>query len=299
MIQRICAALALVLLVGVSHAQRFDDVQIESEKVADGLYMLTGAGGNLGVSIGDDGAFIVDSQFDELGAKILAKIEELGSERPRFVVNTHWHGDHTGGNEPMAAAGATVFAHHNVMKRMREGLTRAGGNVTAPSPDAALPLVTYADGVTFHVNGQTIRATHYRHAHTDGDTVLWFEGDNVVHIGDIMFNGIYPFLDHESGGSIQGTLRAVNDVLSRIDGATRIIPGHGPLATRSDLITYRDMLQGVYGAIQAEVAAGKTLEQAIEADPLAEWNEAWGQAFIRPERMVRLVWASVTDPHEA
>ena len=299
MIQRIGAALALVLLVGVSHAQRFDDVQIESEKVADGLYMLTGAGGNLGVSIGDDGAFIVDSQFDELGAKILAKIEELGSERPRFVVNTHWHGDHTGGNEPMAAAGATVFAHHNVMKRMREGLTRAGGNVTAPSPDAALPLVTYDDGVTFHVNGQTIRATHYRHAHTDGDTVLWFEGDNVVHIGDIMFNGIYPFLDHESGGSIQGTLRAVNDVLSRIDGATRIIPGHGPLATRSDLITYRDMLQGVYGAIQAEVAAGKTLEQAIEADPLAEWNEAWGQAFIRPERMVRLVWASVTDPHEA
>lgn len=285
---RIGVALLTVSLGGTCLAQRFEGVEIKSEQVADGLHMLQGAGGNLGVSIGDDGVFVVDSQFSELNAKILARIAELGGGTPRFLVNTHWHGDHVGGNEPMAAEGATVLAHHHVRERMSAG--------DEPAAEAARPVITYGDGVTFHLNGETIRAEHYHHAHTDGDTILWFEEADVVHMGDIFFNGIYPFLDHDSGGSIQGTIRAVNDVLTRIGAETRIIPGHGPLADREALTAYRDMLEGVHAAVRAEVDAGKTLEQTIAADPLAAWNEAWGQSFIKPERMVRLVYLSITAP---
>lgn len=218
------AVLGLLAAAPVT-AQNMDDVQIRTERVADGVYMLVGQGGNIGLSVGEDGAFVIDDQFAPLTEKILAAIAAVTSEEVRFVFNTHWHGDHTGGNENMGEAGALIVAHENVRERMsvEQVLERVGRPVstTPASPDGALPVVTFTEDVTFHINGDDLHAFHVANAHTDGDAIVHFERANVVHMGDTYFaGGRFPFIDTASGGSIDGLIAALGDALAVMDADT-------------------------------------------------------------------------------
>jgi glyoxylase-like metal-dependent hydrolase (beta-lactamase superfamily II) len=212
----------------------------------------------------------------------------------RFVVNTHWHGDHTGGNENMARTGAFLVAHENVRKRMGSEQFISLLNQKVPaSPDAALPVVTFAEGVTFHWNGDEVRAYHVAPAHTDGDTVVQFVKADVVHMGDCFFNGMYPFIDTSSGGKVDGIIAAADRVLAGVSDKTRIIPGHGPVASKADLQAYRDTVKSVRDRVAKLKAEGKAKEAAVAAKPTAEFDAKWGQGFIKPDVFVGLVYDSL------
>ena len=289
------AIIALCAALPAAGQRNFDDVRVTAQPVADGVYMLTGAGGNIGVSTGEDGILLIDDQFAPLTDKIRAAVAELGGGKIRFVLNTHWHGDHTGGNENLGKAGVLIVAHDNVRRRMSVEQFREAMNRTVPaSPKDALPVVSFNDSVTFHLNREEIHALHLQAAHTDGDSIVHFRKANVLHMGDIFFNGMYPFIDVSSGGSVDGVIAAVERALALADGKTRIIPGHGPLSDREELAVYHEMLKKVRSAIAPMVASGKSLEEAVAAKPTREYDEKWGQGFIDPERFVGLVYRSLS-----
>jgi len=275
--------------------QDMSDVEIETHLVSDGVWMLVGQGGNIGVSAGEDGIFLIDDQYAPLTEKIRAAVAKINDRPIRFVLNTHWHGDHTGGNENLGTAGALLVAHENVRERMsvEQFMERFDRTVPA-SPEAALPVVTYTDAVTFHLNGDEIHAFHVAPAHTDGDSVVHFRKANVLHMGDVFFHGMYPFIDLGSGGSAQGVLDAVNRALELADAETKVIPGHGPLADKPALTAYRDMLADVIGKVEALAAEGKSLEEVQAAKPSAAHDEALGGGFIKPDDFVATVYESVT-----
>ncbi|MEM7356996.1 MAG: MBL fold metallo-hydrolase [Acidobacteriota bacterium] len=289
----LAAALALLLWSGAPiQAQRdWSQVQIKTIKVAPGVHMLQGAGGNIGVSSGDDGVVLIDDQFAPLTDKIKAAVAEISDQPIRFVLNTHWHSDHTGGNENFGKANTLIVAHDNVRRRMA-----AGGVVdyfqsdNPPAPKDALPVVTFDQTVTFHLNGDEVHAFHVPPAHTDGDSIIHLRKANVVHMGDLYFNGMYPFIDYSSGGSIDGVIHGVEKVLAMADDKTQIIPGHGPLSNRAELTAYRDMLRGVRDAIAPLVEAGKTLEEVVAAKPTAPFDEKWAKGFIPPEGFCKIVY---------
>ena len=289
-------AVSLILLpflAGRAAAQQdFSKVEVKAEKLGDGVFMLTGAGGNLGVSAGEDGVVLIDDQYAPLTEKILAAIRTISPKPVRFLINTHVHGDHTGGNENLGKAGVLIFAHESVRKRMSvEQFSAFFKSTTPPAPKAALPVVTFTDSVTFHLNGDDIEAFHVPPAHTDGDTVIVFKKADVIHTGDIFFNGLYPLIDLESGGSVEGVIAAADRILARCDAKTRLIPGHGPAATPAELKAYRDMVAGSYAAVRKLVADGKTKDEALAARPTAAWDETWGKAFIKPEAWVSILWS--------
>ncbi len=289
----LAASLAVSLLAAGRAAgqQDFSKVEVKAERLGDGVWMLTGAGGNLGVSAGEDGVVLVDDEYAPLTDRILAAIRTISPKPVRFLINTHWHGDHTGGNENLGKAGVLIFAHENVRKRMSvEQFNAFFKRATPASPAAALPVVTFTDSVTFHLNGEDIEAFHVPPAHTDGDTVIVFRKADVIHTGDLFFNGIYPFIDLESGGSVEGVVAAADRIYARCDAKTKLIPGHGPVATPADLKTYRDMVAGSYAAVKALVAQGKTKDETVAAKPTAAWNEKWGKAFLKPEAWVSILW---------
>jgi cyclase len=263
-------------------AQDMDDVEITTTHLADGVYMLMGRGGNIGLSVGDDGVFVIDDQFAPLTEKILAAIEAISSEPVRFVFNTHWHGDHTGGNENMGATGALIVAHDNVYRRMssEQVLERIGRPVstTPPSPDGALPVVTFAEDVSFHINGDLLHAFHVEHAHTDGDAIVHFEKANVVHMGDTFFRDRFPFIDTASGGSIDGIIAAAGQALALMDAETQVIPGHGALSSRGDLRVYRDAMKSMRDAVAALMEQGMSLEEIVAARPIRAQAEMWAQS---------------------
>jgi len=273
----------------------FSTVAIKAEQVADGIYMLTGQGGNLGLSVGEDGAYLIDDQYAPLAEKILAAVKTLTPEPVRFVINTHWHGDHTGGNENMGKAGAILVAHENVRRRMAAGtFMKAFNRKVEPAPAGALPVVTFTDAVSFHWNGQEIRVFFVgQSAHTDGDSIVHFVGADVFHMGDTFFNGMYPFIDVSSGGRIDGMIAAVDRVLKVASDKTRLIPGHGPVGTKTDLQAYRDMLETVRDRMTALVAAGKTGEEIVAAKPTADLDEKWGGGFMKPDVWVGIVYESM------
>jgi glyoxylase-like metal-dependent hydrolase (beta-lactamase superfamily II) len=255
--------------------------------------MLTGAGGNMAVSAGSDGVFLVDDQYAPLTDKIRAAVKVLSDRPIRFVLNTHFHGDHTGGNENLGKDGAVIVAHDNVRKRMSvEKFNKLFNLTSPPSPAIALPLVTFAESVTFHLNGEDVDAVHVPPAHTDGDVVVFFRKANVIHGGDTVFNGMYPVVDLSSGGSVDGMIGATDRVLAAADASTKIIPGHGPLATKADVKAYRDMLVASRDAILPLVKAGKTLDEVKAAKPTAALDEKWGKGFIKPDLWVTIVWSS-------
>jgi glyoxylase-like metal-dependent hydrolase (beta-lactamase superfamily II) len=288
----ICAA-ALFSAAAVAQ-QDFDKVEIQTQKLADTVYMMTGAGGNIGLSVGEDAVFVIDDQFAPLTPKIQAAIAKLSDKPVKFVLNTHWHFDHTGGNENMGKAGALIVAHENVRKRMSvEGFIEFLGMKTQPEPRVALPVVTFSRDLTFHINGDEVFAHHVARAHTDGDAIVQFKKSNVIHMGDTFFNQLYPFIDTSSGGTVNGVLAAADLVLRLADDNTKIIPGHGPLGTAADLQAYRDMLAAVSGRVRQLIRQGKTLEEVVAARPSAKYDEVWGKGFLAPEKFVAMLYGNL------
>lgn len=296
----VVALTVLALFAAVPPAAAQDEeqpeVQIEVVPVASGVWMLVGRGGNIGVSAGADGVFLIDDQYAPLTEKIRAAVASINGGPIRFVLNTHWHGDHTGGNENLGQAGTLIVAHDNVRVRMSsEQFLAVFDQKVPPSPEVALPVVTFNDAVTFHLNGDEIHAFHVPPAHTDGDSVVHFRNADVIHAGDTFFNGLYPFIDLGSGGDFDGVLGAVERMLEMAGEGTKIIPGHGPLATRADLVRYRDMLAGSRAAVAELIAAGKSREEVIAANPTQAFDEAWGGGFIEPAAFAGTIYDSLTQ----
>ncbi|HJR09231.1 MAG TPA: MBL fold metallo-hydrolase [Pyrinomonadaceae bacterium] len=286
-------ALAVVCLIA-AHAraqQDFSKVQMKATKVAGNVYMLEGAGGNIGVSVGTDGILIVDDQFAPLADKIRAALKELNPGQLRFVLNTHYHGDHTGSNVVFGKE-ATIIAHDNVRARLAAEQTVLGQKTPA-APKEALPVITYAASVSIHFNGEEIRVIHFPAGHTDGDSVMFFTASNVVHMGDHFFAGRFPFVDLDHGGSVAGMSKNVGEVIARVPADVRIIPGHGPLSTLDDLKLYRRMLTETSDIIRKQIAAGKTLEQVKAAGLPDEWK-TWGTGFINTDRWIETVYNSIS-----
>ena len=286
----------LMLQAPVQAAQPdFSAVEIVATPLADGLAMLVGQGGNIVVSTGVDGPVIIDDQFAPLVPKIDAAVRKLQDAPVRFVINTHHHFDHTGGNEAFGKAGALIFAHDNVRMRMStEQLSKLMNRTMPAAPPAALPVVTFEDGVTLHWNGETIRVEHVAPAHTDGDSHVWFERANVVHMGDTFVNGTFPLVDIESGGTLAGLITSAELVLARANADTQIVPGHGPLARRGDLQKFHDMLVDVRGRIQNGIQSGKTMEAFIASKPLADLDAQWGKGFLTTDQVITLMWMSLS-----
>jgi len=292
----IVATAALFTLSASMHAQQdFDTVQVRSQRVAEGVYMLTGAGGNIGLSIGDDAVFVVDDQYAPLTPKILAAIAQLTNKPVRFIVNTHWHGDHTGGNEAMGKTGALLVAHDNVRRRMSSEQVIEFFQRTVPaSPAGALPVITFSDTVTFHINGDDVQAFHIAHAHTDGDAFIVWRKANVVHAGDVFVLYGFPFIDLSSGGSIDGLIAATDVLLTLGDDNAKIIPGHGGLSDRAAVREYGKMLKTVRDRVRQQKAAGRSLAQTLATRPTAEFDAGWGTGFIKPDQFVAMVYQSVS-----
>ncbi len=271
--------------------QDFSKVEIKATHVGGKVYMLEGSGGNIGLSVGKDGVLMIDDQYAPLAEKIQTAIEKLGGGKPRFILNTHWHGDHTGGNAFFGRDG-TIIAHANVRERLATK-QRLFGREIEPQPPEALPMITYRDSVNIHFNGEEIRIVHLPNGHTDGDSVVFFTGSNVVHIGDLMFNGMFPFVDLDSGGDVEGYLRNIENVLARLKADTKVIPGHGPLATVDDLRTVRRMFVECIAAVRSGIAAGKSVEELKAAGLPEEW-EPWGVGFIKTDRWIETLHTSLT-----
>ena len=292
----LATALILVLLASPAAAQQdLSQVEIKTEKLADGLYMLQGAGGNMALCAGPDGGFLIDGEFAPLVDKILAAARAVDERPVRFLLNTHWHGDHTGGNGSYAKAGITIVAHENVRARLAtEQKSAVSGEGVPAAPAAALPSLTFSQGATFYLNGQEIRVVHVPPpAHTDGDAIVIFPRADVIHTGDLFFNGRYPVIDLGAGGSIDGMIAAADRLLALTDDATRIVPGHGPLADKAALAAYREMLAGVRAAVAREVAAGKSKEETIAAKPTAAFDAKWAQSPTAGDRFAGVVYESL------
>ena len=289
------ASAVALSLAGAAVAQQQPDwnaIQVTAQPIKPGVAMLLGNGGNIGVSYGEDGTFIVDDQFAPLTQKIQAAIAGLGASPVKFLVNTHWHFDHAGGNENFGEAGALIVAQENVRVRLAAGGTVLGNN-TPPAPRAALPVVTYDHGLTFHLNGDTIDVIHTGGGHTDGDSVVYWRKANVLHTGDMMMNRSgFPFVDLNSGGNVQHLIGSIDQMIAMTDADTVVIPGHGALATRADLIAWRGMIATAVERVQALKAAGRTLEQARAAKPLAGLSNA-PNGFISDDAFVEAIWGSL------
>ena len=287
------------MVVGISAAaapgslaqQDMSDVQIETVHVADGVYMLVGRGGNIGLSIGDDGPFVIDDQFAPLTDKIQAAIATVTDGSVRFVLNTHWHGDHTGGNENFGKAGAMIVAHENVRRRLNPEEFRDVMGRTQQAPPDALPVVTFSDAVNLYWNGENIRVFHVEKAHTDGDVIVYFSNANVVHMGDNFFRGRYSFIDVDSGGGIDGMIAADDRVLTMVHSSTKIIPGHGALSTPDDLREYRNMLITVRDRVRAMLNDGMSVDAIVAAKPTSDLDAVWGD---NPDRFVTMTARSLS-----
>jgi glyoxylase-like metal-dependent hydrolase (beta-lactamase superfamily II) len=284
----------LIMCFAAAHVRAqgdFSKVQLKATKVAGNVYMIEGAGGNIGVSAGADGVLIIDDQFAPLADKIRAALKEINPGPLRFVLNTHYHGDHTGSNAAFGKE-ATIIAHDNVRARLAVEQTVRGQKIPASAKEA-LPVVTYAQSVSIHFNGEEIRVIHFPNGHTDGDSVMFFHTSNVVHMGDHFFFNAFPFVDLEHGGSVEGFTKNVGDILARLPADTRIIPGHGPLATPDDLRRFHRMLTETTALIRKEMAAGKTLAQLKVAGLPDEWK-TWGTGFIKTDFWIETIFNSLS-----
>jgi cyclase len=287
-------ALALAVCFAPAHAgstrQDLSGVEVKATRVSGPVHMLTGAGGNIGVSAGPDGILIVDDQFAPLAEKIRAALQGIGGEgRLRFVLNTHWHGDHTGGN-PVFGKEAPIVAHDNVRKRLSSDQTVMGETSRALPPEG-LPVITFDASLSVHFNGEEIKVIHAPHGHTDGDSIIYFTRSNVVHMGDHFFNGAFPFIDLASGGDVDGYIRNVADVLGKLPPDAKIIPGHGPLAAPADLKAFHQMLVETTGIVRARKKAGRTLDQSKAEGLPAQWK-SWGEGFIKTDVWIETIYKS-------
>jgi glyoxylase-like metal-dependent hydrolase (beta-lactamase superfamily II) len=290
------ATCALLLATPAAAQQDFSKVEIRTQALTPNVAVLFGAGGNIGVSHGEDGTVLIDDQYAPLTPKIVAAVAAIPASPVKFVINTHWHGDHAGGNENLGKAGAVIIAQDHVRQRLStEQVSTFLKRTTPPSPKAALPVITFDQSVTLHLNGDTISVTHVPHAHTDGDALVKFETANILHTGDVFVRYGLPFIDIESGGSARGMISAQDAILALADANTRIIPGHGEVATRADVIAFRDMLAAIVNRVDAGIKAGKTLPQIQAEKPAAQWDTN-PKAFVTGDAFVAMVHASLTAP---
>jgi cyclase len=302
-VRKLCS-LFLLLLPGLALAQQpqdFSKIQVKIAKVAGNVYILQGSGGNIAASIGDDGILLVDTEYGPLGDKILAALQTVApNQKVRFVINTHYHADHTSGNEFFGSRGAVIIDQTNIRKRLADGSVGGnGGSVQfkqPPAPKAALPVITFDDHLEVHFNDEQIRVMHFPAAHTDGDTVVYFTKSNVVHMGDIFVRYGLPFVDIRGGGSIQGMIAACEKVAATLPPDVKVIPGHGEVATMSDVRAYTKMLKDTMAVVQKALDERKTLEQMKQENILAPWqNEARG--FVKTDTFIDEVYYSLTGPN--
>ena len=277
----------------VAQQPDYSKVQIKVQKVSGTVYMLQGLGGNIGASVGEDGIVVIDDEFLPLADKIEAALKGITDKPVKFLINTHWHGDHTGGN-PHFGEKVPIIAQENVRKRLAAGGHGRFGS-TPPAPKAALPVITFENKMSVHLNGEDIRAIHFPHGHTDGDSVIFFPQSKVVHMGDDFFNGgMFPFIDLDSGGSIQGMIAGDEKVLAEVPDDVKIIPGHGPLGNKEDLRKFVQMLKETSAAVEAGIKQGKTLDQLKQENVLAKWD-AWGKGFIKTDLFTEILYDSLTS----
>lgn len=271
-----------------------EDVKIEATALTKNIHMLTGKGGNVGVFTGGDGTFIVDDQFAPLSEKILKAIQSIGGDTPKFLLNTHFHGDHTGGNENFGNKGTLIVSHENVRKRLVNGsFIEAFGMKSPPASKAALPALTFSDSMHFHINGDSVKAVHVANAHTDGDSFIHFKKANVIHAGDIFFNGFYPFIDVAHGGTLKGVIDAADAILSLSNANTKIIPGHGPLGNQAQLQAYRNMLSTVYDRLLKLKNSGASVDDAVVKAPLADLEAKWGGGIFTGDKWIKIIYSGV------
>jgi len=293
-------AIVLVTALVLAQDQDFSKVQIKVTQVAGTVYMLEGAGGNIGASVGEDGIVIVDDQYAPLADKIEAALKGVTDKKIRFIINTHYHGDHTGGNAIFQKQ-APVIAHENVRKRLEEGLT--AGNLGSikfeakPEPKEALPILTFDHDMTVHLNGEDIRAIHFPSGHTDGDSIIFFPKSNVVHMGDDFVRYGFPFLDLGSGGSVEGMIAAMEEVLPKLPSDVKVIPGHGGVSNLDDVRDYLKMLKETRAAVEKGVKSGKTLQQLKQEKVLEPWKK-WSGDFITSDVFAETLYNDLTGKRD-
>ncbi len=283
--RKISFLFCLVCMTALNAQRDFSKTKITSEKLSDNIYALFGEGGNIGLAIGEDAAYLIDAQFGPLTEKIVAHVKTLSDKPINFVLNTHLHGDHTGGNQNLAKAGAIIIAHDNVRKRM----------VTADEsqPEGAFPVVTFNDKMTLYLgNGKSLHAMHVNPAHTDGDTYYYFPEENVIHMGDNFFSGRYPYIDLNSGGDIDGLISNISMALAIVDDGTKIIPGHGAVSSKADLESYKSVLVTLRARVKKARDEGKSLEETQKLGLSKEWDATHGQGFINADRIIEFIYKS-------
>ena len=292
--QRLIICVLIIGLMSIAPAAHSDEMEIKAIQVTKQIYMITGKGGNIGLFIGDDGTFLIDDQFAPLTEKIVGAVESVGGQSPKFLINTHYHGDHTGGNENLGKGGTLIFSHHNVRERLITGSYIAPFKMKLESvAKEGLPVVTFSEDISFHLNGDSVQAIHVPHAHTDGDSFIYFKNANVIHAGDLFFNGFYPYIDVTHGGSLKGMIKAVDKVLAMADDKTQIIPGHGPRGDKAQLTRYRQMLNTAYERLRKLKAAGKSAQEAVAAKPLADLEAKWGKGIFNGDRWIEIIYSGV------
>lgn len=285
---RLTVAASLILVAGTTFAQDAE-LNLKSQEVVPGMYIISSAdeqfvGGNMALMTGDDGQVLIDGGIEQVTDALLTAIEDLVGDPVDFLINTHVHGDHTGSNAALREEGATIVAHSNIRTRLADD----------DSPVAALPQITYDNGVTLHLNGFTAQVMHVANAHTDGDSIVYFPDINVLHAGDVLFNGLFPFIDADSGGSVDGYLAAMSKIVAIADNDTRIISGHGPeIASRADVQTAQNMIVDARGLVKALKESGSSEDEAVAANPLADYEADWSWGFINAETMTRQMYRSL------
>ena len=287
----VLAVLALAATPGFAQDD-FSKVEVTVEKVGGNVYMLKGAGGNIGVSVGEDGIVIVDDEFLPLAPKIRAALSGITDKPVRFVLNTHWHGDHTGGNLAFGET-APIIAQENVRERLKAGGNIRGRSIT-PAPKGALPVITFENKVTVHLNGEDIRAIHFGKGHTDGDSIIYFTQSNVVHMGDDFVTYGFPFIDLESGGSVKGLIDSLHEILPSLPPGVKIIPGHGGVSGVEDVKKFEKMLEETYAIVQKGVQAGKSLEEMKNAKVLAAYD-SWSGDFVKTDDFLETIFNDITN----
>ncbi|MGA8012470.1 MAG: MBL fold metallo-hydrolase [Candidatus Acidiferrales bacterium] len=292
---------ALLLLPSLALAQQppdFSKVEIKATKVSGNIYMLQGAGGNIAASLGDDGVLIVDTEYSPLADKIQAALKGIGiTDKPvRFVIDTHYHGDHADGNAAWGARGATIIANENLRKRLENG--SAGGNGSGlkfqspAQPKAALPIITFDDHITLHLNGEEIRVMHFPAAHTDGDAVIYFSKNNVVHMGDEFIRYGFPFVDVNAGGSVQGMIAACEKVAATLPADVKVIPGHGDVASMDDIREYTKMMKDTLAVVQGAMTKHESLDQMKSEKILTPWQKYSG-TFVSTDAWIETIYNSL------
>lgn len=293
--QLVLSLLMTCLFTALIHAQRdYSKVVIKAQQLTDQIYMLEGAGGNIGVMVGDDGVFMIDSQFAPLSDKIKEAISKLSNKPIIYLANTHWHGDHTGGNAAFATEGAQIIAHENVrMRKSTDQFSKAFNRTTPAAPKATWPVITFSDDIKVYLNDQEVALLHVHNAHTDGDAFVYFTQSNVMHMGDTFFNGRFPYVDLGSGGSVKGLIAAISKALMIVDEDTQIIPGHGALANKADLLKYQEVVTTVVAKVESAIAKNMSLAD-IKAAGYTTAYEGWGSGFISDEKFIDTIWTDLT-----